>query len=286
MEETNYQQPTINSQQHVKKSNNWIKIFIIVIIILVVGILGIYLLFFNLTDSKAKKIIREDFYKNPSLICDKFPVADRCNEFYPCYASNAIYAIPNDLLVPIARDIKKGKSTSFDTYSLINGKEIGEACISKMLNIPENVNIDIKTIDSGTGGQLNADESQYLILEDIGELIYDKPGKIDTVGRDSITYISFYKLNGNSDIENSATAFVEVFDTEQSLTTYFDNWIASQEINSEEITKGITVYDTTSSDDIRYKRKKFVWVKDNYIIRIYEPNTSTALYDAYLDKYS
>jgi hypothetical protein len=125
-----------------------------ILVILIVVIFGAYFLFFHVSESKAREIVREDYNKDTSDICNKFLVGDTyCGEFSVCYINRAIIALPDNLLVPFAKDVKAGKSSAFDSYSLINGKQIGENCVSEILEIPENVDVNIianEPIDQGS----------------------------------------------------------------------------------------------------------------------------------------
>tara|TARA_Y100000034_G_scaffold14960_1_gene15733 strand:- start:162 stop:803 length:642 start_codon:yes stop_codon:yes gene_type:complete len=209
---------------------------------------------------------------------------DNCGAFVSCYSTKAINAMPKNLLIQFAKDIKAGKSRAIDSYSITNGKELGEDCIEEILNVPENVDININS--AGSGETISPEEMEYIIDEDIGAFVYDKPGKIDTVGRNSISYMAFYYLNGVSESENSALATIEVFPDTASRESYFDTWISSQSINSEKTIDGLKVYDITSSIDDRFDRKRSVWITDNFVVRISEPKTRQDILNAYIGKYS
>ncbi len=51
--------------------------------------------------------------------------------------------MPKNLLIQFAKDIRVGKSSAIDSYSIINGKQIGEDCLTQILNMPDNANINL-----------------------------------------------------------------------------------------------------------------------------------------------
>ena len=116
----------------------------IIAIVLIIVLGGYYFSFVYMSESKAKNILTADYNKNPSTICNRFYVDDsRCPAFTECYVEKAVNAMPKNLLIQFAKDIRVGKSSAIDSYSIINGKQIGEDCLAQILNIPDNVNIDL-----------------------------------------------------------------------------------------------------------------------------------------------
>ena len=114
-----------------KSSKKWVWIVVIVVVVLALISIGAYFLLFSMSESKAREIIRIDYYNNPSDVCSKFFVSgDKCPSFMDCYVDKAIAQMPENLLIQFAKDIKKGKSSAIDSHSLINGKKIGEGCLS------------------------------------------------------------------------------------------------------------------------------------------------------------
>lgn len=99
-------------------------------VILLIGV-GVYFGFFFMSDAKARDIIRQDFYKDQKEVCDGFFVLNEnsCFTFASCYIGKAINAIPNKMLVPIAREIKNGNSSAIQTFKIIDGKQIGRSCL-------------------------------------------------------------------------------------------------------------------------------------------------------------
>jgi len=115
------------------------------ILFLIIGaILVYYFLFVYISESSAKEILKENYSRNQSTICNRFYVgSSKCPAFTECYVERAVSAIPKNILIQFAKDIKANKSSAIDSYSLINGKQIGENCVSQILNIPNNVDVNI-----------------------------------------------------------------------------------------------------------------------------------------------
>jgi len=122
-----------------KSSKKWVWIVVIVVVVLVALISDVSVqekipnfLLFGMSESKAREIIRLDYYNNPSYVCNKFFVSgDKCPSFMDCYVDKAIAqmpANPSRFLYKFAKNIKKGKSSAVDFHSLIRGKKIGEGC--------------------------------------------------------------------------------------------------------------------------------------------------------------
>ncbi|MDP2947097.1 MAG: hypothetical protein Q8N88_03195 [Nanoarchaeota archaeon] len=65
-----------------------------------------------------------------------------------CYVENAVNAMPENLLAQFAKDVKSGKSRAMDSYSVINGKELGEDCVEEILNMPKNVNVNLINLEN------------------------------------------------------------------------------------------------------------------------------------------
>ena len=89
--------------------------------------------------NKFKEIIRQDFYKDQQKVCNLFYVFDNqtCSVFANCYIERAVSAMPSKLLTSVAKDIKYGNSSAIHTYEIINGKKIGEDCLSEILSLPK-----------------------------------------------------------------------------------------------------------------------------------------------------
>ncbi len=117
------------------------KIIILIIILIGIGIgIGIYSLFFHMTETRAKEVIKEDYNKNSISLCDRFYVSkDECSDFSRCYIEKAGSAMPKNLLIQFAKDIRAGKSLALDSYSLINGKQIGEDCFLQIFPFPQEI---------------------------------------------------------------------------------------------------------------------------------------------------
>ena len=123
-------------------------VWVLMLIVLAI-IAGIYFFFFvHVSEAKAVEIVKADYQQKQSIVCNKFMVSsDKCATFIACYAEKATNALPKNLLVQFAKDIKFGKSSAMDSYSLINGKQIGQSCIAQILNIPDNVNINLTDVE-------------------------------------------------------------------------------------------------------------------------------------------
>lgn len=122
-----------------------LKVWIFITVVSMLIVIGIYYFsFVSMSDSQARKILSESYNQNSSSICNKFFVDDsRCPAFTECYIDKAVDAMPKNLLIRFAKDIKSGKSSAMDSYSLINGKQIGQNCLANILNVPDNVNINL-----------------------------------------------------------------------------------------------------------------------------------------------
>ncbi len=108
----------------------------------------LYFLFFSMSESKAKNIVEESYYKDQSKICSRFFVNnERCREFSKCYIEEAIVKMDTPLLKKFAQDINAGRASAFDSYSLINGKNIGENCLVEILGMPENTNLNLINVE-------------------------------------------------------------------------------------------------------------------------------------------
>ncbi|MBU3912893.1 MAG: hypothetical protein KKB21_05240 [Nanoarchaeota archaeon] len=119
---------------------------IAIIFLLIIGVY--YFSFVYMSESQARKIIVESYNQNPTSICNRFYVDDsRCLAFTECYIEKAVPAMPKNLLIQFAKDIKVGKSSAMDSYSLVNGKQIGQDCLAKILNVPDNVNINLINVE-------------------------------------------------------------------------------------------------------------------------------------------
>ncbi len=257
--------------------------FFLVIVILVIVIAGSYFMFFHMSESKAKEIIREDFQKKPSSVCNRFYIGeDRCSEFLTCYMEGTFNKIHKKLLIQFAKDIKKGKSSAIDSYSLVNGKEIGENCISEILDIPKDVNVNIVGTDPYVENP--SDAGEYLITEDVSNLQYEKSARVKKDNH--LRYVGFYNLKDSSE---TATAVVLVFSNSVIRKNYFEGrekntWTNTYNMKTEETVNGIDIYKSQHSG---YENKwRAGWVKDNLIILTREPAASANLFDAYLSRYS
>lgn len=122
---------------------------VLLTIVILIILIGCYFWFFvYVSEAKALKILKADYQQNQSAVCDRFMVSiDKCAEFVVCYAEKASNAMSKKLLVQFAKDIKSGKSSAMDSYSLIKGKQIGQSCIAQILNIPGNVNINLINVE-------------------------------------------------------------------------------------------------------------------------------------------
>ena len=123
-------------------------VWVLILVVLAI-IVGVYFFFFvNMSETKAEKILKADYQQNQSVVCDKFMISsDKCDIFIACYAEKATNAMPKNLLVQFAKDIKSGKSSAMDSYSLIKGKQIGQDCLAQILNVPDNVNINLINVE-------------------------------------------------------------------------------------------------------------------------------------------
>jgi len=255
----------------------------LIIFILAILIIGTYLMFFQMSESRAKEIIRKDFEKNPSIVCDRFFIGgDRCSQFLGCYTEGTFDKISKNLLIQLAKDINKGKSSAIDSYYLVNGKEIGEGCISEILNIPENVNVNIIGAEPYTNNP--SDAGEYLITKDIGNFQYEKSVRVRA--DNYLSYVGFYNLK---DSTKTATALILVFNSAETRQLYFEGrekstWTNTYRMKVDETINGIDIY--KSSPDVIDNKWRSGWVKDNYIVLMREPATSSNLFDAYLDRYS
>lgn len=121
----------------------------VLILVVIALIVGIYFFFFvYVSETKAEKILRADYQRNQSVVCDRFMVSsDKCAIFTSCYAEKATNAMPRNLLVQFAKDIKSGKSSAMDSYSLIKGKQIGQDCLAQILDVQDNVNINLINVE-------------------------------------------------------------------------------------------------------------------------------------------
>jgi hypothetical protein len=277
-----------------KKASAIVWILLIILLVVIIGIIA-YFLLFNISETKAREIIKSYYNKNPELVCRKFIVNDdNCASFVSCYSNNAINAMPKNLLVQFAKDIKSGKSSAIDSYSLINGKQIGEDCISEILNIPSNINVNLP---EEKYSQIPEQIKQYLILEDLGICKFDHSSNFTI--QDYQLIMATYQREGLNDANQACSFDIKIYTTNEKAKLEFDK-IKSEQLSrvSNPTNKLLFSKEKTLKDIYVLEIKNTIysptqmynyWVKDNYVLSTRDligDSTETPVFDAYFDKYS
>ena len=269
--------------------------FLTAIVVVVVGII-VYFSLFYISEAKAIDIIKSDYNKNPDLVCQRFLVSDaKCSSFVSCYSNNAINAMSKNLLVQFAKDIKSGKSRAIDSYSIVNGKQIGEDCISEILNIPDNVNINIL---ENKYSKIPEQIKQYLILEDLGICKFDHSSNFTT--QDYQLIIVTYQREGLNNANQACSFSLRIYESNTKAQEAF-NKIKNEELSrvsnptnkllfsKEKTLNGIYVLEIKNTIYSPTQMYNY-WVKDNYVLStrdlIITDNAETPVFDAYFEKYS
>ena len=257
---------------------------ILLIIVIFIILLVCYFFFFvYVSEAKALKILKADYQQKQSAVCDRFMVStDKCAEFVVCYAEKASNAMPRELLVQFAKDVRGGKSSAIDSYNLVAGGNLGGQCISEILNIPSKTKIMQRELNPSIQTGADSVDAEYLILKDIGSFKYVKyiktPGTHKGISRTE--YSASYIKDGVS-----YGADVNVFANEADQKSYFNgyllNFYAGLGITTERTIAGITVHQT----DPKQKGEKLTtWAKGNYSVLLSEPADSNVLFDAYFNR--
>lgn len=258
-------------------------LWISIIVIIVIGV-GIYFLFFHMSETRAKEVIKEDYNKNSIALCDRFYVSeDKCFDFSRCYIEKAVNAMPKNLLVQFAKDIRVGKSSALDSYSLINGKQIGEDCVSEILDIPDDVNERYKKIKSNS-----KDAENYLIIEDFHNLILENYDKWDLEYSEESYSASYsnqkghqikvwvHKFSSSNDAENHFEKEKESHLKLNRDGTSDDYLVDEMEVGNKKI---ILIKSKSIFDKSKWSYFLATWKSDQYVILL-QDNFETGNEDA------
>jgi hypothetical protein len=249
-----------------------------------------------MSEAKAKEILRESYNNNPNAICNRFYVDEsRCTNFVSCYVEKAVNAMPNNLLVQFAKDIQSGKSSAIDSYSLINGKQIGESCVSEILNIPKDVKV---TLPEEKSGKVPEEIKPYLILEDIGICHFDHSSNFTI--QDYKLIMATYQRGGFNDANQACLFSVKVYETNEKAEAESDK-IKNEQLarvsnptnkllsSKEKTLSGIYILEIKDTIYSPVQINNY-WLKDNYVLStkdlLISDSTETPVFDAYFEKYS